>query len=73
MRLYRWTDEVLDEWDRLRRAGVTRADAARRIGVRLETLERMLQRHRDDPRAQLGQRRELRIPVRDQLTGRWAG
>ena len=73
MKAKSWTNEVLDEWDRLRRAGVLRADAARRIGVRLETLERMLQRHRDDPRAQLGQRGPIRVPVRDQLTGRWVG
>lgn len=69
----RHADEVLEDWDLLRRAGLTRAEAAQRIGMRLESLERVLQRHRDDPRARLGQRRELRIPVRDEITGRWVG
>lgn len=70
---YSRTDAVLDDWDQLRRAGVSRADAAARIGIRLESLERMLQRHRNDPRARLGQRREIHIPVRDEATGRWVG
>ena len=65
------TDEMLDEWDRLRRAGVLRVEAARRIGVQLKTLEQALRRHRDDPRAKPGQRRELYIKVRDEATGRY--
>lgn len=70
-RATRTADDVLDEWDRLRRAGVLRAEAAERMGMRLESLERMLQRHRNDPRAQLGQRRELYFRARDEVTGRW--
>jgi hypothetical protein len=70
-RVMRDADDVLDEWDRLRRAGVLRAEAAERMSMRLETLERMLQRHRDDPRAQLGQRRELYFRARDEVTGQW--
>jgi hypothetical protein len=73
VKTYSRTDELLDEWDRLRRAGATRADAARRMGVKLETLERVLYRHRDDPRARLGQRAPVHVPVRDAVTGRWAG
>lgn len=70
MKAYRRTDELLDEWDVMRRAGVLRVEAARRMGVKVETLERLLQRHRDDPRAQLGQRGPIHIPVRDER-GRW--
>lgn len=71
MRPYRRTDELLDDWDAMRRAGVTRTDAARRLGMTEKGLHRMLQRHRDDPRAKLGQRNPIHVPVRDETTGRW--
>ena len=67
------TDARLEEWDLLRRAGVLRIEAARRLGLRLTTFERMLYRHQDDPRARLGQRAPAYIPARDPVTGRWAG
>lgn len=72
-RRLRPADELLDEWDALRRAGLTRVKAAERLGMTEGALHRMLQRHRDDPRAQLGLRRPVHIPVRDAVTGRWAG
>jgi hypothetical protein len=65
------TDALLDEWNQLRQAGVLRVDAARRLGIRVEALERMLYRHRDDPRAQFGQRAPVYVPARDER-GRWA-
>lgn len=71
MKAYRRTDELLDDWDAMRRAGVTRREAAERLGMTEPGLHRMLQRHRDDPRAKLGQRGPIHIPVRDDVTGRW--
>ena len=72
-RRLRPADELLDEWSVLRRAGATRREAAARLGTTEKGLHRMLQRHRDDPRAQLGQRGPVHVPVRDEVTGRWAG
>jgi len=72
-RRLRPADELLDEWSVLRRAGATRVEAAKRLGMTERALHRMLQRHRHDPRAQLGQRGPVHVPVRDEVTGRWAG
>lgn len=67
----RRTDALLDDWQALRRAGVSREDAAPRLGVTLAALERALERHRDDPRARPGTRRHgLGGQPRDGL-GRW--
>ncbi|WP_028930658.1 hypothetical protein [Pseudonocardia asaccharolytica] len=51
-------DEVLDEWDQLRRDGVPRCEAARRIGISLDALDAHIYRARrdGDPRAVLGAR-----------------
>ena len=51
------TDALLDDWDTLRRRGFTREEAAPRLRLTLKGLERMLQRHREDPRARMGVRR----------------
>lgn len=60
MKTYGKTDALLDDWDLLRRSGVTREEAAPRLGVSLAGLERALERHRDDPRAAQGERRHGR-------------
>lgn len=70
-----WTNVLLDDWAALRARGYTREEAAPRLGLTLAGLERMLQRHRDDPRARMGVRRRERRPVnwerpRDEQ-GRW--
>jgi hypothetical protein len=51
-------DEVLDEWDFLRRSGVTRAEAAERMGIRLDSLDKQIWRASKDgdPRAVYGTR-----------------
>jgi hypothetical protein len=72
-RRLRPADELLDEWDIMRCAGATRMEAATRLGMTEGGLHRMQQRHRDDPRAQLGLRKLAHVPVRDEATGRWAG
>jgi len=70
-RVMRCADEVLDDWDVMRRGGVTRLEAAARLGITEGALHRLLERHRDDPRAKLGQRGPIHTPVRDETTGRW--
>ena len=54
---YQRTDATLDDWAILRARGYTREEAAPRLGLSLAGLERMLQRHRGDPRARMGERR----------------
>lgn len=44
-------DELLTEWDFLRRQGFTMRLAATRLGVTYEALDRALSRAKDDPRA----------------------
>lgn len=51
------TDALLDDWATLRARGLTREEAAPQLGLTLKGLERMLQHHRADPRAQMGVRR----------------
>lgn len=51
------TDALLDDWTALRLRGYTREEAAPHLGLTLDGLERMLQRHRNDPRARMGVRR----------------
>lgn len=69
------TDVTLDDWAALRARGLTREEAAPRLGLTLKGLERMLQRHRHDPRARMGVRRREHRPLnqwrpRDER-GRW--
>lgn len=56
-RRLRPADALLDDWTALRLRGCTREEATPKLGLTLEGLERMLQRHRDDPRARMGVRR----------------
>lgn len=51
-------DELLEDWDVLRCSGVTRTEAARRLGISCDALERAIYRGRGagDPRAVLGNR-----------------
>jgi hypothetical protein len=57
-RTNRTRDEVLDDYDLLRRQGHARREIARRIGMNLAALEQCLWRARRvcDPRAKLGPR-----------------
>jgi hypothetical protein len=57
-RVTRSRDEMLDDYDLLRRQGHSRREIAERIGTSLATLERCLWRARAacDPRAKLGPR-----------------
>jgi hypothetical protein len=54
----RTRDEVLDDYDLLRRQGHPRRVIAKRIGMNLDALEQVLRRARrvSDPRAKLGPR-----------------
>jgi transposase-like protein len=58
-RTTRSRDEVLADYDPLRRQGYPRRDIAARIGISLDALDRCLHRarHAGDPRAVLGPRR----------------
>jgi hypothetical protein len=51
----------LDDWTELRAQGATREEAARRLGMALESFEQVLYRHRGDPRAAYGVRRRERV------------
>jgi len=53
-------DDVLDDWAAMRADGATREEAAERLGMALESFERVLYRHADDPRAVWGVRRRER-------------
>jgi hypothetical protein len=60
-RRLRSADDVLDDWTELRAQGATREEAARRLGMALESFEQVLYRHRGDPRAAYGVRRRERV------------
>jgi hypothetical protein len=60
-RRLRSADDVLDDWTKLRAQGATREEVAARLGMTLGGLERVLYRHRGDPRAVMGVRRRERV------------